>query len=45
MSGDNKESLIRNLEVEVAVTLLGIYLASIQAQVRVKLKDSDLAGA
>ncbi len=45
ISGAYRATPIRNLEVEVGVPPLGIHLDSIQAQFRVRLEESEAAGA
>jgi hypothetical protein len=45
ISGAYRATPIRNLEVEVGVPLLCIHLDSIQAQFRVRLEESKVAGA
>jgi hypothetical protein len=44
ISGAYRATPIRNLEVEVEVPPLGIYLDSLQARFRIKLEESDVAG-
>ncbi len=43
--GAYRATPIRNLEVEVGVPPLGIHLDSIQARLRVRLEESEAAGA
>jgi hypothetical protein len=45
VSGAHRATPIRNLEVEVGVPPLGIHLDSIQARFRVRLEESEAAGA